>query len=110
MQVAHDEVAAPSLLYRNGAWDLYYGGRTLGRSAIGLMLSDDLLHWRAAPGPAVLAPTGAPADFDAFSVRDPGVGIVDGDASRVELFYAGSNGVATSLGRVERDATTVRGP
>jgi hypothetical protein len=104
--VAHDDVASPSLLFRNGGYQLFYAGRTLGRWSVGAMMSDTLALWRSTPSPTVLAGTSSTA-FDSYGVMDPAISTVDGDERRVELLYAGTNGAAYGLGRAERSATIV---
>ncbi len=57
-----DDLGHPSLVVYNGAWQLYYTGQRGTRSGVGLLLSDDLVNWRAFdPSKAILRP-GASAD------------------------------------------------
>ncbi len=93
-----DGVDSPSLSLHNGAWQLYYAGRRGTRWAIGLLVSDDLLLWRHVPaaGP-VLAPVGT--GFERLAVSQPAAVARD---SGVELFYMGSDGHRSQVGRVWR--------
>lgn len=100
-----DEVAAPEVFRHGGAVGVAYAGRSGARWSIGLLVSDDFAHVRPAPIDgglgvgAILAASGVAADVDALSVSDPDVIV---RAGRVELFYAGSDGVSTHLARVAR--------
>ena len=100
-----DGVDAASLGIRNGAWQLYFSGRQGTRNAIGLLVSDVLTGWgwKLIPDNAepVLEATGS--GFDRLSVLHPAA--LD-DIDSVELFYTGSDGAGTALGRAYRSATS----
>jgi hypothetical protein len=99
--VPAEDVGDPSLVVANGAWQLYYTVRTGTRTAIALMVSDELVVWRAPVGDVpVLAADGT--GFDRISVSTPEA-VVRGE--RVELFYTGSDGTRTTLGLATRTAT-----
>jgi predicted GH43/DUF377 family glycosyl hydrolase len=89
-----DEVAAPALVQYRGVLRLYYAGRRGTRWAIGAMLSEDGVHWRAANDGAPLL-SGSGTGFDALSVSDPDPVIVDGE---LRLYYTGSDGVSAAIG------------
>lgn len=97
-----DEVAAPAAYRQNGSLQVAFAGRSGARWALGLMVTDDprVLLWRRAPSPTIL--TGVGSGFDALSVRDPAI-VASG--TKVELLYAGSDGVTDTLGYAQRVAT-----
>ncbi|AKF08097.1 hypothetical protein [Sandaracinus amylolyticus] len=89
-----DEVAAPALIEYGGVLRLYYAGRRGTRWSIGVMLSQDGVHWREGnDGRAILAGSGA--GFDALSTNDPAP-VVDG--AELRLYYTGSDGVRDAIG------------
>ncbi len=96
-----DGIASPSLLVHNGAWHLYYTGREGTRRGIGLLLSDELLGWRAA--------SSSGAVFAAGHDQWNDVGVSDGDAigdgDFVEMVYAGDDEARATLARVGRAGT-----
>jgi hypothetical protein len=99
-----DEVAAPALVAYRGLLRLYYAGRRGTRWAIGLMVSEDGIHWWPANGGApILTGSGAAMAFDALSVSDPDPVVVDpnpdvhGD-EELRLYYTGSDGVNMAIG------------
>lgn len=96
-----DEVGAPAVVQRGGAWSLYFAGRRGARWAIGLVASDDRQHWTA----PVFALSATGTEFDSLSVSDPSV-VTRGES--VELYYVGSNGVHALVGRAVRGATSTR--
>ncbi len=92
-----NELTGPSLIVHNSAYHLYYARRTGTRWAIELAVSDELLLWR--PLGQVLAGSGA--GFDSLGARSPDA--ISGP-DRVDLVYAGQNGVAFDLGQATRSA------
>ncbi len=100
-----DGVGMPSLSIHNGAWQLYFAGKQGTRWAIGLLVSDVLTGWawKLVPqsGEPVLEASGS--GFDRLSVLHPAA-LESTDS--VELFYAGSDGAGTALGRAFRAATS----
>jgi predicted GH43/DUF377 family glycosyl hydrolase len=98
-----DEVASPSLIEHNGAWQLYYAGRRGTRWSIGLVLSDDLLYWRRAnDGRPVLSRSSN--GFDRLGVTGPDAHARD-SIDEVELFYVGTDGLRDRPGSTRREAT-----
>jgi hypothetical protein len=99
-----DGVEAPDLSIHNGSWQLYFTGRQGTRRTIGLLAADVLTEWGwrlvSETGP-VLGPSGT--GFDRLSVLDPAA--LEG-TNAVDLFYAGSDGSRTVLGRAWRGATS----
>ena len=95
-----DEIAHPSIVVANGAWQLYYAGRSGTRWGVGLIVSDELLHWRRVG--EVLAGDGN--GFDRLGASAP-----DAQASGdlVTLVYEGHDGVHASVGRAARYATAM---
>lgn len=92
------EIAAPALVRVHSTWQLYYAGRSGSRWGIGVLVSDDLVHWRAEGGGA---PAFAPdaSGFDGFGVVDPSL---RADGTTLELFYAGTDGSRSQLGSTIR--------
>ncbi|UJR79295.1 hypothetical protein [Sandaracinus amylolyticus] len=89
-----DEVAAPALIEYGGVLRLYYAGRRGTRWSIGVMLSQDGVHWREGNGGrAILAGSGA--GFDALSTNDPAP-VVEG--TELRLYYTGTDGVRDAIG------------
>jgi hypothetical protein len=98
-----NEIAAPSLVHAHGAWQLYYAGRNGSRWSIGLLISDDLVHWRPDPtGAALLAGDGS--GIDALGTRDPEAVVLR--PGTLSLFYAGTDGAIEQIGLTERAAPT----
>jgi hypothetical protein len=96
-----DEIADPSLIIHNGAWQLYYARRRGTDWSVGLLASDGMLYWRhLASGYAVFE--GGTGKFDRLGVSGPDA--VSGDG-RVELLHVGRDGVRPGLGLVSRAAT-----
>jgi len=96
-----DEVGSPTIVHRGTTWSLYFAGRHGARWAIGLVASDDLQYWTTPT--AVLSGSGT--GFDTLSARDPSVVT---RADTVELYYAGSDGAHTIIGRALRAAASMR--
>lgn len=95
-----DEIAGPSIVVQNGAYHLYYAGRRGTRWRVGLLLSDELVHWRVLDGGApVLEGDGSGADR--LGVRDPDVFAT---GTTVELFYGGTDGAREVPFRALRSA------
>jgi hypothetical protein len=93
-----DGIDAPALIVHNGAARLYYAVRRGTRWAIDLMVSDRLVGFRQVPDARpVLRARGT--GFDRHSVTDPNPVFHDGV---VELFYVGSDGYRSRLGRAWR--------
>ena len=100
-----DEIAHPSLIVHDGAWQLYYAGRRGTRWGVGLLLSDELLRWRwYAGGRPVLEGDGN--GFDRVGVGAPDAVSV---GATVELYYEGTDGTRTRLGRAVRQAAQLGG-
>ena len=99
-----DGIGTPSLSIHNLAWHLHFAGKQGTRWAIGLLVSDVLTGWawKLLPesGPVLKA---SGSGFDRLSVLHAGA-LNHIDA--VELFYAGSDGAGTALGRAFRAATS----
>ncbi|RLB48568.1 MAG: hypothetical protein DRJ42_22920 [Deltaproteobacteria bacterium] len=95
-----DEASHPSLTIHNGAWKLHYTGRRGTRESIGLLVSDDLVHWRSL---GEVFPAGS-APFEAVGVREADVATTDTGLSMV---YVGTNGVFPTLAGTTRIATDV---
>jgi hypothetical protein len=99
-----DGVDAPDLSIHHGSWQLHFAGKQGTRWAIGLLVSDVLSGWGwklMSDGRPVLKASGT--GFDRLSVQDP---CALGGADSVELFYTGSNGSRTALGRAYRAAAS----
>jgi hypothetical protein len=94
-----DDVAHPSLVVHNGAWQVYYAGRRGTRWSIGLLASDELLHWRDVG----LVLSGDGNGFDRLGASAPAARSV---ADRVELLFEGHDGVYTSIGFAARPSTS----
>lgn len=95
-----DEIAAPSLVVQNGAYHLYYAGRRGTRWRIGMLASDDLVHWRAVNGGAAVL-EGDGSGRDRVGVTDPDVYV---NGTTVELVYVGQDGAQDTLFRAARNA------
>jgi len=97
---ARDEISGPDLLERGGAFELYYAGRRGTRWAVGLLVSNDLVAWRALPaGEAMLEASGS--GFDAMGVTQPAALV---RASGVDLFYTAIGAERSVIGRALRAA------
>lgn len=95
-----DEVAEPSLHEQNRAFHVYYAGKRGSRWGIGLLTSDDLVHWRAVgDGAAMLAHDGS--GFDGFGLAGPDAVFADGE---VTLVYTGLAESGRALGIAKREA------
>ena len=104
-----DEVAYPSLVVHNGAWQLFYAGRRGSRWSVGLLVSDQLTRWRAPQEGPVLGHGGGA--WERVGVLAPAaVSIVEPAGHRVELFYLGSDGVRLTPAWTDRPATDVGEP
>lgn len=90
-----DEIAAPALVQYGGVLRLYYAGRRGTRWAIGMLISEDARHWHAGnDGAPVL--TGSGEGFDALSVNEPEPVLV---GNELRLYYTGSDGLGSGIGR-----------
>ena len=89
----HDEVDAPTVLFMDDVYRLYFAGRRGTRWSIGLLVSDDGVTWREAPGGPVLSASGS--GFDALAVRDPALDVEDGVVS---LYHTGDDGERLRVG------------
>jgi hypothetical protein len=95
-----DEIAWPALTVHGGAWRLAYAGRRGTRWAIGVLVSDQLIRFRAPVDGSVL---GRGATFDRLGVFAPAI-LSAGAADRVEMYYLGTDGTGPTLGFTERPA------
>lgn len=96
-----DTVSSPSLVIFNGAWQLFYEGRNATRSAVGQLVSDELVGWRQiTTNDPVLHGSGA--GFDQVGVGGADVVVT---SSGLRLIYLGDNGATLTLGAVDRTAT-----
>ncbi len=97
-----DEVASPSLVIHDGAWQLYYARRRGARWSIGLLVSDELVSWRHMDQGASVMGAGANA-FERLGVTDPDVREVPGQ-QEIEMLYVGLDGVGRTPAWAVRDA------
>jgi len=88
-----DEVDAPTVLYRDGVYRMYFAGRRGTRWSIGLLVSDDGLAWRQTSENAVLTASGS--GYDALGVRSPSVDVSGG---LVHLYHTGDDGERLRIG------------
>ena len=89
----HDEVDTPAVVRRDGVYRVYFSGRRGTRWSIGVVVSDDGLYWRDPTPGAILSGRGD--GFDALSVRDPALDLVDG---ALRLYYTGGDGTVDRIG------------
>lgn len=97
---SRDEVGQPALSIHNGAWHLHFAARRGTRSSIGLLVSDNLIHWRSPTGTAVLDAGAAP--WEALGVSAPDA-VATGDM--FEMVYAGLDGWRSTLAWATRRGT-----
>lgn len=97
------EVTDPSLIIHNSAYQLYYARRTGTRWAVELAVSDELLLWRFMGD--VLGDSSA--GYDSLGARSPDA---LSQPDRVELVYAGQDGVSFRLGAASRAAPSDTAP
>jgi hypothetical protein len=97
------EVTEPSLVIHNSAYQLYYARRSGTRWSVELLVSDELLIWRSMGG--VLG--GSSEAFDSLGARSPDV--ISGP-DRLDIVYAGQDGVAFQLGTASRTAPSDTAP
>lgn len=95
-----DEVASPAVLFREGAYRLYYAGRRGTRWSIGLLVSHDGTLWRAPVDGALLRGDGE--GFDAIGVRDPAP-LIEPDGS-LSLYFTGVDGARARIGHARQPA------
>lgn len=88
-----DEVGAPGVVFRDGAYRIYYAGRQGTRYGIGLIASDELAYFRRFD--EIFA--GVAGQFDALGARDPDPLIVGGE---LWLLYTGTDGATDRIGRL----------
>ena len=97
------EVTEPSLVIHNSAYQLYYARRSGTRWSVELLVSDELLIWRSMGD--VLG--GSSEAFDSLGARSPDV--ISGP-DRLDIVYAGQDGVAFQLGTASRTAPSNSAP
>jgi hypothetical protein len=97
------EVTEPSLVIHNSAYQLYYARRSGTRWSVELLVSDELLIWRSMGD--VLG--GSSEAFDSLGARSPDV--ISGP-DRLDIVYAGQDGVAFQLGTASRTAPSDTAP
>jgi hypothetical protein len=97
------EVTDPSLIIHNSAYHLYYARRAGTRWSVELAVSDELLLWRSLGD--VLG--GSSEDFDSLGARSPDA---LSQPDRIELVYAGQDGVSFRLGAASRTAPSDTAP
>lgn len=93
-----DDIAHPSLVIHDGAWQLYYAGRRGTRWSVGLIASDELFWWRSLG--RVFSGDGN--GFDRVGTSAPDATPL-GDS--IELVYEGLDGAQSRAGRAWRPAT-----
>jgi predicted GH43/DUF377 family glycosyl hydrolase len=97
------EITDPSLVIHNSAYHLYYARRTGTRWSVELAVSDELLLWR--PVGEVLGGSGE--GFDRLGARSPdALSLPD----RIDVVYAGQDGVSFPLGTAWRAAPSATAP
>ena len=94
---ATSEITEPSLMVHNSAYQLYYAHRIGTRWSVELLVSDELLLWRAMGD--VLGDSDEA--FDSLGARSPDV--ISGP-DRIDIVYSGQDGVAFRLGTASRAA------
>ena len=99
-----DQIARPSLFVHDGAWQLAYAGRRGTRWSIGLMVSDDLLHWRRMG--AMLSR--GQQSWNRVGVSAPAI-LSRPALDRVELYHLGTDGARRTPGFTARDAGDLYG-
>jgi len=97
------EITDPSLIIHNSAYHLYYARRTGTRWSVELAVSDELLLWR--PMGDVLG--GSDEDFDSLGARSPDA---LSEQDRIDIVYAGQDGVSFRLGTASRAAPSDTAP
>jgi len=100
---ATSEITDPSLIVHNSAYQLYYARRTGTRWAVELAVSDELLLWR--PMGEVLGGSGT--GFDSLGARSPDA---LSQPDRIDIVYAGQDGVSFRLGTASRAAPSDTAP
>jgi hypothetical protein len=100
---ATSEITDPSLIVHNSAYQLYYGRRIGTRWAVELAVSDELLLWR--PMGEVLGGSGT--GFDSLGARSPDA---LSQPDRIDIVYAGQDGVSFRLGTASRAAPSDTAP
>ena len=92
-----EEIAEPSLIVHNSAYQLYYARRVGTRWAVELLSSDEMLLWRSLG--QVLAE--GEASFDSLGARAPDA---LSEGNRIDLAYEGQDGISFRLGLASRPA------
>ncbi|MFZ1863138.1 MAG: hypothetical protein WAU39_02855 [Polyangiales bacterium] len=91
------ELTSPSLIIHNSAYHLYYARRAGTRWSVELAVSDELLLWRSIG--VVLGPSGL--GFDELGASGPDA---LSEPDRIDLVYAGQDGISFQLGSASRPA------
>ena len=97
------EITDPSLIVHNSAYHLYYGRRSGTRWSVELAVSDELLLWRSL-GESL---GGSGEGFDSLGARSPDA---ISRTDRIDLVYAGQDGVSFQLGSASRAAPSDTAP
>ena len=101
-----DEIAHPSLLQHGGAYRITYAGRRGTRWSLGLLVSDQLVHWREPLAGRPVLGRGTSGGFDRLGPVEADA-LVDGET--IALYYLGTDGARGDLGRAVRLAPDTGG-
>jgi hypothetical protein len=103
VESATAEITDPSLIIHNSAYHLYYARRTGTRWSVELAVSDELILWRSMG--EVLG--GSNEGFDSLGARSPDA---LSQPDRIDIVYAGQDGVSFRLGTASRAAPSDTAP
>ena len=98
-----EEIAEPSLVVHNSAYQLYYARRVGTRWLVELLSSDEMLVWRSLG--QVLAE--GQVSFDSLGARAPDA---LSEGARIDLAYEGQDGISFRLGLASRPAPADSAP